>query len=376
MSELFRQQMQEFQFALSTQILLMNYDLTTDLRQETLAESNKTFLAISALEANLASQVSGVVPDAMQNVDSRITRLEESFQNRLKHLEALISSSSQSRQSAVVTDCSRLEPLGSCKFDLEATNISRSSPAQGLDPWTASVPRDIAIALENSVDSTPQNPFLNFECHCPAITPGSHMNTCVYSFREQKRRALVGQIKVFHYILKYKIQVQFSRHAFPGDFEIYPNFTVRATRKSSPAFELLSATASEQFDLSPSSVEALSRELQSCLLGIRHTFFDRKAWPIDINSKGWNLIHLACFKYCPRLRDETAFIFVQFIKQLVDMGVPVNGDSTTSLYLILDRFNSFEIIHGGFNLKKPRDYIQRTFGGWCGASKRNHETSI
>lgn len=271
-------------------------DLTTDLHQQSLVESNKITLAISSLETNLTSQVSDVVPDAMQKVDSRMTRLEESLQNRLEYIETLISSSFQIHHSTTTTDCSGPEHPDLIQHDLEATNVLRGPLAHGLALSTPgmSVPGDSVVAREASAESAPQSSLLNFECHCPAITSGSHINTCVYSFRGQKKRTLVGQIKVFHYILNYKIQVQFSRHTFPRDLEIYPNFTIRATRKSSPAFELLSATALEQFELSPSSAEALSRELQSCLFGIRQTFLHGKAWPTDIDSQGWNLIHVCC----------------------------------------------------------------------------------
>ncbi|KAH7162291.1 hypothetical protein B0J13DRAFT_669031 [Dactylonectria estremocensis] len=60
MVEFFRQQMQEFQFALSTQILLLIYDLTTNLSQKTLAESSKIALAISALETIRSIIISSV----------------------------------------------------------------------------------------------------------------------------------------------------------------------------------------------------------------------------------------------------------------------------------------------------------------------------
>ncbi|KPM38457.1 hypothetical protein AK830_g8078 [Neonectria ditissima] len=327
MFEFFKQQMHEFQFALSTQVLLMNYDLTTDLRREAVSESNKLASAIAAQGLIISDQVSGVLPVMKQNVDLRITQLEESLQNRLIGLEKLIKSSFQSHQRVEPVECAELKPLDSSQAEFGATAIPQNPNEQGQAP---KIPAPCFLgdnpALSEGAITSSQGSLLEFECRCLADNTGTHNKSCVYSFREQKRCTLVGKIKIFNYIFRYKIQVQYSPHAFPGDFEIYPNFTVSATRDRSPAFELLDSTAAEQFGHTSMAADTMRREFKSSLIRIRQFFMDRKAWPTDVNRRGWNLVHMACFKYAMQLTDETAIIFVQFLRGLIEMGVPLNND--------------------------------------------------
>ncbi|KAH7008767.1 hypothetical protein EDB80DRAFT_872565 [Ilyonectria destructans] len=338
MFEFFKQQMHEFQFALSSQILLMNYDLTADLR-DTVSESNKLGLAICAQGRGLSDQVSSLVPIVTQNVDLRIAQMEESLQRRLEVLEKSINNFFEGRQRIEPASCTRLEPSSFSQDSLKAPHTHQHPQGQRRAPeiLAPSFLRDNRTSLKREKKSTSQSTLLDFECQCATRSPRTHANKCLYSFQNKTRRTLVWQIKVFNRVFKYKILIQYSRHIFLRDLEVYPKFTVRTTCNQSPAFSLVTKTFARNWERLDQGLdpENLRNELQTCLIGVQQCFLDHKAWPTDINSFGQNLLHSAILVCQLISTEETLMVSLQFLKALVHMGVPVNDGCQTPLHYLL-----------------------------------------
>ncbi|KAH7023812.1 hypothetical protein EDB80DRAFT_770562 [Ilyonectria destructans] len=336
MLEFFKQQMHEFQFALSSQMLLMNYDLTADLR-DTVSESNKLGLAISAQGRDLSDQVSSVVPVVTQNVDLRIAQMEESLQRRLEVLEKLINDSLEDRQRIGSRQYTKFGSPSLNQHCIEtAYTLQHPQAQQGHVSKTSVQPYslDNPTTLEKKTKPPSQDALLNWECRCVTSFPSTHADTCIHSFRKQTKRTLVGKIKVFNYIFKYKILIQYSQHTFPRDLEVYPNFTVRSTCDWSPAFEIMRETTTRARE--GLTAKDLGKEYQTCLFRLRQSFMDRQAWPTDITNFGHSLLHIACMANTLPSTDEKAALTLQFLKLLIDMGVPVNEGNQTLLYFFLE----------------------------------------
>lgn len=233
-----------------------------------------------------------MAPIVTQSVDLRITQLEESLQKQLRQLEKSIRTSLQSNQTIEPNQDIESEHTSLNQVGFEAPHRLRHPLAQG-NPSEILGPafRGGGYAPpERKTNCSSQSLLPDFEYCCVAGSAKTHTKTCIYSFRNKTRRTLAGKIKVYNYIFTYKIMLQFPQHSFPRDFEVYPNFTVRATCQSSPAFELV-ARCSERVRQAV-TMEELRNDLKSCLINVRQCFLDGRAWPTDVTPFGMNLLHV------------------------------------------------------------------------------------
>jgi hypothetical protein len=269
-------------------------DLTTDLRHDTLSELKKLAFTTSIQGRELSHQIFGVVPDLKQALDHRVEKLEESLQSQLESLQKLITVSLQSHQKVAPGRNTILEPTADTGLDTDCTRaplllrplaLQRSAPGALI-----SSPCGQNQTAVKWIARFSQGALLDCECRCATAARRTHAKTCIYSFQNRRKWALVGQLGVFGFLFKYKIAIQYSQHAFTRDFQVYPNFTLRAICDWSPAFELVYNTFSKmEWGL---TAEELRKELRTCLIGVRQSFVDRKAWPTDITQNNWNLLHV------------------------------------------------------------------------------------
>lgn len=229
--------------------------------------------------------------------------MEDSLQRRLEVLEKSINDSFECRQRIEPPSCTRLGHSSFSQDSLQAPHTLQHPQGQGRTPeiLSPSFLRDSRTSLKRENIPTSQSTLLGFECQCVTSSSRTHSDTCIYSFQNKTRRTLVGQIKVFNHIFKYKILVQYSRHIFLRDLEVYPNFTVRATCNQSPAFSLVAKTFTRNMRRMDQglALKDLRNDLQTCLVGVQQSFLDHKAWPTDISSSsGQSLLHVCGYKPC------------------------------------------------------------------------------
>lgn len=246
--------------------------MTNDLHRLTLSES-KTIQAAICDEGNrLSSQISSITPDIQRTLDDSFSKIGKPLECQLDNLEKLIVTSLQSLRNEEAQgprgkDFSE-EPAIRLERQRSAAKISRLVQGQTL---------------------------FGIQCHCSPCNPGSHQASCFYSVRSLKKAKFTGQIIFFNLMFRWKIEAQYSPRAFPRDFRVYPNFTIRAVNQNSPAWQILGETFLPHIYCPSHLWKVVGPLRERCYRGLRllhQCFAEEKAWPTDVNDSGLTIFHV------------------------------------------------------------------------------------
>lgn len=246
-------------------------------------------------------------PSITHTLDESLSNLERSIQKRFSSLEKSWSNFNKDRA------------------------IPRSASSEALTP-------------EKTIrQTTLESPALfDSLCSCSINDVAKHEKGCFRSFQHKKVHVIARKFRVFNLLLHLRLEVERAPYAFSRDLKIYPNFSLRSTVEwPSEAFSLTYKT------ILTMERRLTARELQKifrdCLVGLQNLFNQGKAWPTDITTTGSNLLHvrgqspfyqfdswtlirrqIACIGARMWFDDDTAAIYFQYLKELINLGVPLN----------------------------------------------------
>ncbi|KAH6987109.1 hypothetical protein EDB80DRAFT_782491 [Ilyonectria destructans] len=288
-----------------------------------------------AIGTGLAAQleISGLGPTITQMFDQRMAMHEESLKNQLTELEERMVNSMPSGKVILPAQDAKLGHTSSSQdsVGLDTFYLPSKSPEKRQDAVVPSI-CDLTQATdgENALSMTGER-LLDLKCHCTRNHLEAHSRTCFYSLKSRKKRIIVGQARLFNFLLQCKITVQYSRHAFYRDLGISTNFTLRATRTGSIAFGIIMGL---QRNISWEKPKDLTKILRNCLISLRQSFIDGHAWPTDISNAGINLLHWACLGARIYSTAQTAATWCQFLLDLIGLGVPINDGPRSRAFVI------------------------------------------
>lgn len=222
--------------------------------------------------------------------DERMAIHEELFRNQLVELEKRMVNWTPSGKAMVLAQDTTLGRTFSSEDSVgfnsyPASNSPEESQSALVSPicdltQTANNEKPLHMAGER---------LLDLNCHCTRNHLEAHSRACFYSLKNRKRRVIVGQARLFSFLLQCKITVEYCRHMFYRDLHISPNFTLRAIREESAAFDIVERTA---FGLEKAPPDEVKKRLRNSLISVRQLFMDGHAWPTDISTTGMNLLHV------------------------------------------------------------------------------------
>lgn len=225
------------------------------------------------------------MPALSRAMNDKLEIFERDVQDRLLLLETAVLSLPQrykdheSRQFGPLTPASRMS-----SSSLHEKNMSK----------------DLKYGIQKHAALGLVSPAL--ECLCPSVEKRGHRTGCHLSFASKIRKERQGSLKIFNYLIHYKIVITYSRQSRLINAEICPNFTLRAIcSEKSPAFQLLCRSLQKIERPHAHGIvkpEQIEKELSACLLSLRKLFAGGKASPVDVLASGTSLLHVRCI---PRL---------------------------------------------------------------------------
>lgn len=146
---------------------------------------------------------------------------------------------------------------------------------------TAILPQRKSVALFDSL------------CSCSTNRPQQHESGCFHSFQHKKVYTVARRFRIFSLLLHFRLEVQRAPFAFARDLKVYPNFSMRCMVDiwKSEAFTLVN-DAILAMGSRPSAPE-LAKRFRDCLFGLRKLFEEGKAWPTDVTTDGYSLLHVS-----------------------------------------------------------------------------------
>lgn len=222
-------------------------------------------MAVGDEGTRLSSQISNIAPDLQRTLDDNFSRLGKPLECRLDNLEKLIVTSLQSL---------------------------RNEEAQGSHGKDGSEGTAIRLERQKHAAKSPRSvqgeALFGIQCYCSPSKTGSHQARCFYSVRSVKKTQITGQIIFFNLIFRWKIEAEYSLRAFPRDFQVYPNFTIRVMNPNSPAWKIIHKTFSLRRNLSDHFREKCHESLRL----LHQCFAEKAAWPTDVDETGQNIFHV------------------------------------------------------------------------------------
>ncbi|TPX12915.1 uncharacterized protein E0L32_006795 [Thyridium curvatum] len=282
--EKLRQQLNDFHLPLSGLLLVMNYDLTAELQRKVDSHSTALSSAMSSQGSQLALQLASMGPSITHALDEGLSKLEVSIQKQFSGLEKQW------------TDFRRGE---------DTRHI-----LSGMD-----MAQKPAIQPNNK-----SSPLLDPLCSCPSSHPQLHERTCFRWRQNRKVHVIAGKLRVFSSLVRFRLELQRAPGVFAKDLKVCANLTIRATVDWTEAFNVVHRMGT----ISGTRVKEFQKSSQWCLMELRRLFDEGKAWPTDTTTHGYSLLHCASFACERNLNDDSAAIYLQFLKGLIDLGVPLN----------------------------------------------------
>lgn len=222
--------------------------------------------------------------------DKRMAMHKKSLQNQLAELEKRMVNSMPSGKVILPAQDTALGRTFSSQDSVGFDNYPPSNSPEGSQSAVVSSICDLTQTTNTEKPlSMAGESLLDFNCHCNRNHLEAHSRTCLYSLKSRKKRVIVGQARLFNFLLQCKITVQYSRHEFYRDLGISSNFTLRATRAESIAFDIVTGTVLKMGKETP---KELRKNLRNSLVSVSQSFIDGHAWPTDISTTGWNLLHV------------------------------------------------------------------------------------
>lgn len=171
----------------------------------------------------------------------------------------------------------------------------RDEDAQGLHGSNCNDEPVIRLERQKHTANRPrfmqEERLFGIQCHCSPSNTTSHQVTCFYSVRSLKRTKFTGQIIFFNLIFRWKIEAQYSPRAFPRDFQVYPNFTIRAMNPNSPAWEIIRKTFWSIYHVHH-SLDSFRERCHKSLRLLHKCFAEKTAWPTDVDCFGETIFHV------------------------------------------------------------------------------------
>ncbi|KAK1526040.1 uncharacterized protein CCOS01_08458 [Colletotrichum costaricense] len=338
-----RAELQELYTAMTHYLLLMNYDLTNELRQSAMSQSAKLASLLVSENQQTVSQIGALLHAVERMVDTKLIGLEQLSNARLKPILDLTKNSEG--------DSSFLLP----KNETENPVVFSQSSSECHNDTTSSS-HSIPTGQPNSIESTGITPFNTedrqpkalrsteangdfatdgYGCSCRAsalsewhyrskLRQRDHDSHCELFFMNSNRRAIKGTLQIFSTLLSWKVQLQYSQRMVIRDFQVHPTMTARSlVPDDAPSFVVVNGLV-EKTMLHNIAEESLQAAVLSALRDLRCLFRNGKAWPSDLNSFDQTLLHRACNVNGHLWSDRMSAIWIQFMKQLILMGVPLN----------------------------------------------------
>ncbi|KXH38923.1 hypothetical protein CSIM01_06060 [Colletotrichum simmondsii] len=332
-----------FHSTLTNYLLLINYDLTNDLRKTTVLESAKLISYMVSEGEKTETQISTLLPSLERALDARLTGLGKSLvaSFRLNLGSACDLEEVPPRPSLKDKVGNHRVPFpsqssGECQNNIAGSSMSMHEGRAGITVSMEPPHLDTDQCRQKGPISKYAPSYAitqGFGCSCRASTllkqrhhslrQPVHDSHCELLFMNPNRRIIEVTLKLFSTLFSWKLELQYSKQIRFRNVQIHPTMTSRSlVPDDAPSFLVVNELVRRTRD--NISEEALQDAVASALKDLRCLFRNGKAWPSDLNSFDQTLLHRASNARGRMWSDRMSQIWVQFMKELVVMGVPLN----------------------------------------------------